>query len=442
MKIVYISNASIPSSAAASIHIMKMCQAFSFLGNEVHLIVPISDAGKQPDINKSFEYYGVKKCFNIIYVPVPKIKNANRFWGHDAVQSSFKYAPHLIYTRHLPSSLFALECGFPVIFEEHRFRKSCKNQGLTKKHRWKLYFKNFIFLNYLNIKGLLANSNSESTQIDIYKSLILKDVFAREVEFFKKIINNPRLLRFVVISHALGNDFCKLSPALANKVLVAPDGADLPNKDLFPPVKLKNRYGKLNVGYCGNLYPGKGMEIIEKLVSLCPWATFHIVGGFGDDLYMWQARLKNYKNIHFYGYVPPKHTAAYIAHFDVCLLPNQKDVVTYAKKKNINIGSYTSPLKMFEYMASGKPIVASDLPILKEVLKDKYNALLCPYNDPKAWANALQKLLENPILRHSLGQQALDDFIKHYTWQSRAEYILRGLEIDSNNMFNKLQVIS
>jgi glycosyltransferase involved in cell wall biosynthesis len=76
------------------------------------------------------------------------------------------------------------------------------------------------------------------------------------------------------------------------------------------------------------------------------------------------------------------------------------------------------------------------------VLKDKYNALLCPYNDPKAWANALQKLLENPILRHSLGQQALDDFIKHYTWQSRAEYILRGLEIDSNNMFNKLQVIS
>jgi len=82
-------------------------------------------------------------------------------------------------------------------------------------------------------------------------------------------------------------------------------------------------------------------------------------------------------------------------------------------------------------MACGKPIVASDLPVLKEVLKNNYNALLCPHNDPKAWVSALQKLFENPNLRLTLGQQALDDFNNYYTWQSRAKYILRGLSIDN-----------
>jgi len=163
---------------------------------------------------------------------------------------------------------------------------------LTRRYRWKLYFKNFIYLNYLNIKSLLTNLHNGSAQINMYKSLILKGIFEKEIEFFKRIVNNPRLLRFVVISHALKNDLCTLCPALSNKLLVAPDGADVPNIDSLPRVKLKNADGALNVGYCGNLYPGKGMEIIEKIVPLCSWATFHIVGGSGKDLYMWQEKIE------------------------------------------------------------------------------------------------------------------------------------------------------
>jgi len=88
----------------------------------------------------AFEYYGVKQCFDILYVPMPNLEKANRFWGYNAVQSAHKYAPHLIYTRHLPSSLFALEEGFPVIFEEHRFRRSYKNERLTRKISLEIVF--------------------------------------------------------------------------------------------------------------------------------------------------------------------------------------------------------------------------------------------------------------------------------------------------------------
>jgi len=80
---------------------------------------------------------------------------------------------------------------------------------------------------------------------------------------------------------------------------------------------------------------------------------------------------------------------------------------------------YTSPLKLFEYMAAGRPIVASDLPSLREVLSHSHNAWLVPPDDPAALAGALCTVRDDPALGSRLAAQASAD-IAAYTWDGRA----------------------
>jgi glycosyltransferase involved in cell wall biosynthesis len=88
---------------------------------------------------------------------------------------------------------------------------------------------------------------------------------------------------------------------------------------------------------------------------------------------------------------------------------------------------FTSPLKLFEYQAAGLPLVASDLPALREVLTDGQNALLVPPDDPPALAAALRRLLDDPALADRLRRRGLSDVAGH-TWQARASLIRATLE--------------
>ena len=107
------------------------------------------------------------------------------------------------------------------------------------------------------------------------------------------------------------------------------------------------------------------------------------------------------------------------------LAPYQAKVET---EHGLDIGRWMSPLKLFEYMSEGKAIVASDLPVVREVLKHGSNALLVPSNDVVAWGNAIDLLRQNPSLQQRLGQQALDDFRANHTWKRRAQLVLEGLD--------------
>jgi glycosyltransferase involved in cell wall biosynthesis len=84
---------------------------------------------------------------------------------------------------------------------------------------------------------------------------------------------------------------------------------------------------------------------------------------------------------------------------------------------------FTSPLKLFDYMAAGVPIVASDLPALREVLRHEENALLARPGDPDAFAAAVRRLLADPVLAARLGRQARAD-VDGYSWDARAHALL------------------
>ena len=83
---------------------------------------------------------------------------------------------------------------------------------------------------------------------------------------------------------------------------------------------------------------------------------------------------------------------------------------------------WLSPLKLFEYMASGKAVVASKVGQLAEVIQDGHNGLLVPPGDPAALAAALKKLIDDSVLRARLGQQAREDAVQKHSWE---HYLLR-----------------
>jgi glycosyltransferase involved in cell wall biosynthesis len=221
-----------------------------------------------------------------------------------------------------------------------------------------------------------------------------------------------------VISHALAEEYLDLFGALVRgRVTVAPDGADPPNGDGLRPTSA----GGLTLGYVGNLYPGKGMEMIAKLAERLPGFRFQVIGGSQPETARWRGRV-GAANVVFHGHVPHAEAQARMRACDILLAPFQRAV--WIGDEHAEIGRWMSPLKIFEYMASGRPMIASDLPVLREVLRHGANALLVDPEDPEAWVRAIEMLVADQELRHRLAAQARDDLARNYTWNQRAERIL------------------
>jgi glycosyltransferase involved in cell wall biosynthesis len=128
-----------------------------------------------------------------------------------------------------------------------------------------------------------------------------------------------------------------------------------------------------------------------------------------------------------HGFVPPAQLPAHYAALDVLLMPYARSGVG-GPLAAVDTSRWCSPMKMFEYMGSGAPIVASDLPVLQEVLHHERNALIAPIDDIGSWQRAIARLVAEPETRARLALQALSDLRSHYTWDARAANVLRGLE--------------
>jgi glycosyltransferase involved in cell wall biosynthesis len=231
----------------------------------------------------------------------------------------------------------------------------------------------------------------------------------------------PTIPFMVVNCWALKDDIVKRRPALQNRIIAAHNGADAPPAceaiDLAP-------HGKCHAGYVGQLYPGKGMEVIIALAKACPDIIFDIVGGRDDDIAYWRNQAGALDNLVFHGFQAQSRLPAYTAAFDIVLAPYQPEVYGYANKQNI--AQWTSPMKVFEYMAAGKAIIASDLPVLQEVLTHNHNAILCPPDDIGVWQQALDQLCKGDALRGKLSNQAQQDFYTYHTWRARAQTIIQA----------------
>ena len=179
----------------------------------------------------------------------------------------------------------------------------------------------------------------------------------------------------------------------------------------------------VHVGYVGNLYEGRGIEMIIEAAKHLPALTFDIIGGRQNDLAALRSRAIP-TNVILHGFVAPADLPGFYERLDIVLLPHQTRAVGASGRTNI--APFCSPLKLFEYMASGKAVVASDLPVLREVLVHQRNALLVAPDDLPGWVSAIETLADNPHLRTGLGKAARADFEAQFTWEVCASAIANG----------------
>ncbi len=194
-------------------------------------------------------------------------------------------------------------------------------------------------------------------------------------------------------------------------VAVVPDGVRGETRE----TQRATRGGPFTVGYAGHLYPWKGVDLVVEAIAALPDAHGLIVGGHErePDLARVRAladRLGCRSRITFTGMLPPADVAARLDAADVLVLPNPPSALSNA---------FTSPLKLFEYMASGRPIVASDLPSIREVLTDGVNGVLVEAGDARALAAGIQRIAGDPAFGARLAARARQD-VAAYTWANRA----------------------
>lgn len=370
MRIAYLSAFQIPSRAANSVHVMRMCQSFAANGHEVALFAAKSSLHARDE----FRYYGVSESFKIVKSWRPAMRFAG-FWIYArGVNSKLVSGPRpdLLYCRDRLCTLVAARLRIPFVFEVHDLASGIKRA--------------------------------------IEKRLFRKKSFAR----------------LVAISNCLRNEYLQQFPELcAEKVIVAPDGADPPQVGgpTHDAAASGGRPGCLQVGYIGHLYPGRGVEIIVELARRRKDVDFHIVGGNEKDVGLWKSRANRLSNVRFHGFVEPSKTDYYRHTMDVLIAPYQENVYT---ESGAEIARWFSPLKVFEYMAAGKAIVASDLPALREILEHNVTALIIPPNDLNAWDEAIRSLRDDR-LRERLGLAAKAKFEEAYTWRERARRVVAGL---------------
>jgi glycosyltransferase involved in cell wall biosynthesis len=376
MKIFYIANVRLPTERAHGLQIMKMCEAFAANGADVELVAP---ERKNTEIKDDpFSYYSVKSIFSIRKIKSADFLGRTLSWGH------------LFFWLDLFSFLYGL-----------------RRLNLPKDSV--VYSRDAILL--------LPFSGRE------YKRVLELHSLTRVNYFWRKLAK--RTDKVIVLTKILKDEVVKMGFS-SEKILVAPDGVDL---EEFGKIQSQDEarrelglpLGEKIVLYTGHLYSWKGASTVaEAAKSFDSKTLFVFVGGVDLELAKFKKDYGQSANIKIIPFQKHSLMPKYLAAADILTIPN-------SAKSKIST-SYTSPLKLFEYMASGRPIVASDLPSLREILDDSL-CLFAEADNPESFAKQIKKLIEDKPLGNRLATKSLA-VVKNYSWRSRAEKILKFIKND------------
>jgi glycosyltransferase involved in cell wall biosynthesis len=378
MKILYIVNVKIPAERAYSYQIAKTCESFAKMGLDLELIVPNIQTICDGDI---FKFYGLSRVFKYTRVNVnckfTRLFKSERLMGY--CQSIifilcviFRYwnkKNTLFYTRSpIIGFLFTMR-GCLTVFEAHGWKK--------KEKVW------------------------------VYRAIIKKA---------HKIIANSEGTREVFIENG----------ASEKRVLAVSNGVDLDKFDIaVSKNEARKKVGlpenKKIVLYSGSFfaYSWKGIDILLKAgEKLSKDILIVLVGGRKSEIQRIKDEWK-FINVLLFEYQHIDLLPYFLKSADILILPNKKNDVISEK--------YTSPLKLVEYMASKRPIIASDLPSIRQIV-DEESALLIQPENPELLAEAIQKILffdKDKIER--MVNKAYKDVL-NYSWDKRAEKILKFID--------------
>jgi glycosyltransferase involved in cell wall biosynthesis len=249
------------------------------------------------------------------------------------------------------------------------------------------------------------------------------------IDIFEKLI--PRIVDTVSVSSAHIHKLCLKRGVRPENIFSAPVGADLelfkPNTNV--PINIKRKYNINNylILYLGQLHGGQYAELFIRAARIlldnrCD-ATFMIVGGGYtiEALKELSTRLNMDKSIIFTGSVNHSETPFYITAADICVACFEENEITKCK----------SPLKIAEYLACGKAIVASNVGEVRNMVGGV--GMLTKAGDVKSLAGGITTLLKDKKLREDLGKGARDRANRKYNWSVTADNLLDAYKISTKS---------
>ena len=382
MKILYLADIRFPMERANGIQTIETVHALARRGVEVDLVVRRTD-GRSDEA--CLEFFGLPPHpgLHLRRVSAPFGK-----WSYFASAFGLLVRARgrwdFVYTRDLVLADLALRLGtLPLIYEAHTVA------AVFAEEHGRLY------------GAERVPSKAKLSRLDKRERRVCRDAAG--------IVTITEALR-----SALEDRHGKIAPSH-----VVPDGTRLPN-DVHA---FEGFHSPPRVYYIGQLYPWKGVDVLVEAMGQVKDAELVIVGGLPpepdlDRLKRLASSLSLESRVRFRGFVPPPELSAERRTADLFVIPLLDSTTARL---------FTSPLKLFEAMASGRPVIASDLPSIREILTHEENALLVPPGDARALAAAIERLLRDPALSARLAARALED-AKAYSWDRRAEAISSLLE--------------
>jgi glycosyltransferase involved in cell wall biosynthesis len=382
MRILYLADIRFPMERANGIQTIETAHALARRGVEVDLVVRRTD-GRSDEA--CLEFFGLPPHSRL---HLRRVSEPLGKWSYFAAALGLLARARgrwdFVYTRDLVLADLALRLGtLPLVYEAHTAA------AVFAEEHGRLY------------GAERVPSKAKLSRLDNRERRVCRDAAG--------IVTITEALRSV-----LEDRHGTLAPSR-----VVPDGSRLPEK--LPA--FEGAHSPPRVYYIGQLYPWKGVDVLVEAMRQVKEAELVIVGGLPpepdlDRLKRLASSLSLEGRVHFRGFVPPPDLPAERVKADLFVIPLLDSTTARL---------FTSPLKLFEAMASGRPVIASDLPSIREILTHDENALLVPPGDANALAAAIERLLGDSALSARLASRAFED-VKVNSWDRRAEAISRFLE--------------
>ncbi len=385
MTILYAADIRFPLERANGVHTMETCAALAERGHVVHMLVRPDTASPPRD---PLAYYGLPPTARIMIEhapvfgppPVRRIGYLSRLTQRVLQRRRWDvvYTPELI----LASTALRWPATLrpPVVYESHNFRPA-----------------------------FVAKLPELVTGLPAAGRLKLQRLWRRERRVWH------RAEGYVTTTQALASELAaRFGPR--SRAVIAPNGVRLDPARRYEP---RSRGDKPPVvAYAGHFYPYNGAHLLIEALALLPGVRGLIIGGHprdaadGERLRALTSALGLTERVTFTGLVPPDEVLPRLRGADVLVQPLIDAPYT----------RYASAMKLFDYMAAGRPIVAFDLASTREVVSDGRTARLVEPGNVEALAAGIHDVLDDPALADRMAQAAFEE-VANYTWARRAERI-------------------
>jgi len=367
-------------------------------GSNVHILELLSNLKKYTDV--------------VLFAPGQK--------GIERVFSGIKYVP-VIDNKYLVQPSYEFMLSFYLLYSCIKSRP----QILYLRQNSFPFFpialcKIFKISSIVEVNGLVMDELSVSPDSKSFAYRVFSYLALRSERFNYRYCD-----RIVSVTDRLKDELVRLYSVPAEKIIVINNGA---NTDIFKPMdqeqardRLKLDKSKKYICFVGHLAAWQGVEFLiyaaPYILEKCPDVRFLVVGDgvMKNKLLEIASEIGVTDNFTFTGRIPYEIVPVYINAADVCVAP-------FIKDRNSKIG--LSALKTYEYLACGKPIVASDIPGVKDLIDLSGGGISVPSENPEELANAVVKLISDQEMRNIMGEQGRKYVYENHSWDGVARKIL------------------